>query len=109
MDHVAANTGPAKAQGIVGVEQSAGIELVAQAIAQHGFIVFLPLVRDRRGHRALPWAGCAFGQALHKPYRTHKQVAFGLALTSCSGIGRSLSLRQGVCLSQLLLDVLEVL
>ena len=48
--HIAANAGTAKAQHLVGVEQGAGIELVAQGVAQHGLIVLLPLQRYG-GHR----------------------------------------------------------
>ena len=109
MDHVAPNARAAKTQRVVGVEQSAGVELVAQAIAQHGFVVLLALVRNRGGAGSVQIDLVVHRQALHGPHGTHKQVAFGLALTRGQRLGSRLRLGQRVGLGQLLAHFLQVL
>ena len=109
VDHIAPNAGASEAQRIVGVEQGAGIELVAQAIAQHRLVVFLALVRNGRRAGAIELDQVVRGQALHGTHGTHKQVAFGFALARCQRLGRcqGLGLRMG--LGQLLAHFFQVL
>ena len=95
MDHITANARAAKAQGVVSVEQSTGVEFVTQTVAQHRFVVQLALV----GNGSRTWPGqtdlVVVGQALHLPHSPDKQMAFSLALFGRQrlGSGQSLSLR----------------
>jgi hypothetical protein len=109
VDHITANARAAETQGIVGVKQRAGIKLITQAIAQDRLVVFLPLVGNGGGHRALPGAGRALGQPFDSTHCARKQVDFSLTLTRCCRLGLSSGLSQGVRLGQLFLDLLEVL
>jgi len=109
MRHVRADARAAKTQGLVGVQQGADIEFIAQGVAQHRRVVFLALLGHRRSRHLWQTGLLAIGQGLDHPHRPRKQIARCLGLP-CLRLQRSL-LGLGTLMGclEFFLDFLEVL
>jgi hypothetical protein len=103
-----AGGGAAKAQQVVGVEQGAGIKLIAQGITQHRFVVFLSLF-GHWWHWHWFFDGLFFiRQRLHSAHGPRKQVFIRLCFALCRSCSRSLRGFLGVHIGDLFLDLFKV-